>query len=71
MTALAAWTLPTLRPRHGAQRAEIHQPGREPFFWSSPVNAKVMSTIEINAAWFGWGDHRWPTCLWVRARPAG
>ncbi len=35
--------------------AEIRQPGREPFFWSSPVNAKVPSTIEINTAWFpGW-----------------
>jgi hypothetical protein len=35
--------------------AEIRQPGRVPFSWSSPVSARVPSTIEMNTAWFpGW-----------------
>ena len=35
--------------------AEIRRPGRAPFSWSSPVTAKVPSTIEMNTAWFpGW-----------------
>ena len=30
-------------------------PGRTPFSWSSPVRAKVASTIEMKTAWFpGW-----------------
>ena len=35
--------------------AAIRQPARTPFSWSSPVSAKVASTIEMNTAWFpGW-----------------
>ncbi len=35
--------------------AEILSPGRTPFAWSSTVNAKNASTIEMNTAWFpGW-----------------
>ena len=35
--------------------AEIRQPGRTPFSWSSSVGAKVPSTIEMRIAWFpGW-----------------
>ena len=35
--------------------ARIARPGRTPFSWSSPVSAKVASTIEIETAWFpGW-----------------
>jgi hypothetical protein len=35
--------------------AEIIRPGRTPFSWSSPVHAKVASTIEMQTAWFpGW-----------------
>ncbi len=35
--------------------AEIRHPGRTPFSWTSPVSAKVASTIEMNTAWFpGW-----------------
>jgi hypothetical protein len=35
--------------------AEIRQPSRTPFSWSSPVRAKVSSAIEMNTAWFpGW-----------------
>ena len=35
--------------------AEIERPGRTPLSWSSPVNARVASTIEIETAWFpGW-----------------
>jgi hypothetical protein len=35
--------------------AVIRQLDRTPFTWSSPVNAKVASTIEMNTAWFpGW-----------------
>jgi hypothetical protein len=35
--------------------AEIRWPARTPFAWSSPVSAKVPSTIEMNTAWFpGW-----------------
>ncbi len=35
--------------------AEIISPGRTPFSWSSRVNAKVPSALEINTAWFpGW-----------------
>ena len=35
--------------------AEIRRPGRSPFSWSSPVSAKVRSTIEMTTAWFpGW-----------------
>ncbi len=42
--------------------AVIESPARAPFSWSSPVSAKVVSTIEMNTAWFpGWQvliDHR-------------
>jgi hypothetical protein len=35
--------------------AQIARPGRTPFSWSSPVSARVASTIEIETAWFpGW-----------------
>jgi hypothetical protein len=35
--------------------AAIGRPGRVPFSWSSPVTARVPSTIEMNTAWFpGW-----------------
>jgi hypothetical protein len=35
--------------------AEIQRPGRTPFSWSSSVNAKVASTIEMQITWFpGW-----------------
>jgi hypothetical protein len=35
--------------------AEIRQPLRTPFIWSSPVISTVASTIEMNTAWFpGW-----------------
>jgi hypothetical protein len=35
--------------------AEIQRQGRAPFSWSSPVNAEVASTIEMQIAWFpGW-----------------
>jgi hypothetical protein len=35
--------------------AQIGRPGRTPFSWSSPVNAQVASTIEMQTAWFpGW-----------------
>jgi hypothetical protein len=35
--------------------AQIARPGRTPFSWSSPVSARVPSTIEIETAWFpGW-----------------
>ncbi|MGA3190724.1 MAG: glycosyltransferase family 39 protein, partial [Bryobacteraceae bacterium] len=35
--------------------AEIQSPLRTPFSWSSSVNAKIASGIEVNTAWFpGW-----------------
>ncbi len=35
--------------------AEIGQLRRTPFYWSSPVNARVASTMEMQTAWFpGW-----------------
>jgi hypothetical protein len=35
--------------------AEVRNSGREPFAWSSAVNAKVPSTVEMNTAWYpGW-----------------
>ncbi len=53
MTGLPAYTPVAATVLSGD--AEIRHPGRTPFSWTSPVNAKVASTIEINTAWFpGW-----------------
>jgi hypothetical protein len=53
MTGLPSYTPVAATVLSG--NAEIRSPGRTPFIWSSPVTAKVASTIEMNTAWFpGW-----------------
>ena len=53
MTGLPAYTPAAATVLSGD--AEIRRPARTPFAWSSPISAKVPSTIEMNTAWFpGW-----------------
>jgi hypothetical protein len=53
LAAAPAYTPAAVKVISGS--AEIRRPVRTPLSWSSPVNATVASTIEMQTAWFpGW-----------------